>query len=85
VALGVELLSNPKILVFDEPTSGLDSHNSLVIAQLLSKLAKEESKIIVATIHQPSTLMFKQMDKLYLLKRGETIYDGSAQQIIPYM
>jgi len=40
VAIGVELLSNPQILVFDEPTSGLDSHNALRIIQLLRDLAK---------------------------------------------
>jgi ABC-type multidrug transport system ATPase subunit len=40
VAIGVELLSNPHILIFDEPTSGLDSHNALNIVRLLSKLAK---------------------------------------------
>jgi ABC-type multidrug transport system ATPase subunit len=40
VAIGVELISNPHILIFDEPTSGLDSHNALVIMRLLGKLAK---------------------------------------------
>lgn len=40
VAIGVELLSNPRILVFDEPTSGLDSHNALKITRLLGKLAR---------------------------------------------
>jgi ABC-type multidrug transport system ATPase subunit len=40
VAIGVELISNPMILVLDEPTSGLDSFNSLKIVNLLSKLAK---------------------------------------------
>lgn len=40
VAIGVELISNPMILVLDEPTSGLDSFNSLKIINLLFKLAK---------------------------------------------
>lgn len=85
VAIGVELLSNPKILVFDEPTSGLDSYNALNITRLLSKLAKEEKKLIIATIHQPSTLIFQEMDELYLLKAGECIYSGKANKIVPYM
>ena len=41
VAIGVELISNPMILVLDEPTSGLDSFNSLKIINLLSNLAKK--------------------------------------------
>ena len=85
VSIGVELISNPHVLIFDEPTSGLDSHNALIIIKLLSKLAKEESKLIIATIHQPSTLMFQNMDRLYLLKRGECIYDGLARNIVGYM
>lgn len=59
VAIGVELLCNPRILVFDEPTSGLDSHNALNITRLLGRLARLEQKLIMATIHQPSTLIFR--------------------------
>lgn len=40
VVIGVELISNPSILILDEPTSGLDSFNSLKIINLLSKIAK---------------------------------------------
>lgn len=29
--------------------------------------------------------MFKQMDRLYLMRKGETIYDGLAKDIVPYM
>jgi hypothetical protein len=79
------LLSNPKILIFDEPTSGLDSHNALIITRLLNKLAKDEKKLILATTHQPSTLMFQEMDELYLLKGGECIYSGKANRIVHYM
>jgi ABC-type multidrug transport system ATPase subunit len=85
VSIGVELISNPHILIFDEPTSGLDSHNALVLVNILSSLAKKEGKLVITTIHQPSTLMFRAMDRLYLLKEGRRIYDGKAGQIVPYM
>ena len=39
----------------------------------------------MATIHQPSSLMFRCMDKLYLLKNGECLFNDSADKIIPYM
>jgi len=79
------LISDPQILIFDEPTSGLDSHNALILTQLLSQLAKSEGKLIIATIHQPSTLIFQNMDKLYLLKRGQCVYNGPADKIVSYM
>ena len=85
VSIGVELISDPQILVFDEPTSGLDSHNSLIIATILARLAKQEGKMIITTIHQPSTLIFQRMDKLLLLNQGSLIYYGQAKDIVSYM
>lgn len=84
VAIGVELLADPSCLVLDEPTSGLDSNNSLKIMKILKKLA-EDGRVIVATIHQPSTLMFQEMDKLMLLGKGRTLFLGTAREIVPYM
>ncbi len=81
----MELLSDPQILIFDEPTSGLDSHNALIIIKLLKKLAKEQHKIMIATLHQPSSLMFQNLDLLYLIKDGRCVYNGKANQIIDYM
>jgi len=74
VAIGIELISNPVCLILDEPTSGLDSSNSLKIIKFLYKLAKEQNKLIIATIHQPSTLMFQNFDKLMILHKGRQIY-----------
>jgi ABC-type multidrug transport system ATPase subunit len=51
-------LADPSCLILDEPTSGLDSSNSLKIMKILRKLAAD-GKVIIATIHQPSTLMFQ--------------------------
>jgi ATP-binding cassette subfamily G (WHITE) protein 2 len=79
------LLSNPHVLVFDEPTSGLDSHNALNITRLLARLARQERKLVIATIHQPSTLIFREMDRLYLLNAGTRIFDGPAADVVPYM
>lgn len=85
VAIGVELLSDPSILIFDEPTSGLDSHNALSIINLLKRLAREQHKMIITTLHQPSSLMFQNLDLLYLVKGGECVYNGKAEKIVDYM
>ena len=78
LAIAVELISNPECLILDEPTSGLDSYNALAIMRILNNL-KNEGKIIIATIHQPSNLIFQGMDQLLLLKDGEIIYRGGAK------
>ena len=49
-AIGVELITNPKIIFLDEPTSGLDSFTALKIVTLLQDFSKR-GKIVVSTIH----------------------------------
>jgi len=36
-AIGVELITNPKVLFLDEPTSGLDSFTALKLVKLLNE------------------------------------------------
>lgn len=52
--------------------------------RILKKLAMD-GRVIVSTIHQPSTLMFREMDKLMLLGKGRLLYYGESQRIVPYM
>lgn len=49
-AIGVELITDPSLILLDEPTSGLDSFKALQIVKLLKKLA-ERGKTVVSTIH----------------------------------
>ena len=39
-SIGVELVSDPSVLLLDEPTSGLDSFKALGICMLLQRLAR---------------------------------------------
>ena len=40
VCIGMELITNPKVLFLDEPTSGLDAFTALHIVQLLLQQAR---------------------------------------------
>ncbi|KAL2838553.1 ABC-2 type transporter-domain-containing protein [Aspergillus pseudoustus] len=77
LSIGVELAAKPTLLVFlDEPTSGLDSQSSWTICSLLRKLA-DNGQAVLATIHQPSALLFQMFDRLlFLAKGGRTVYFG---------
>jgi len=77
LSIGVELAAKPDLLIFlDEPTSGLDSQSSWTICALLRKLA-DQGQAILATIHQPSALLFQTFDRLlFLAKGGRTVYFG---------
>ncbi|ORY85494.1 putative ABC transporter [Protomyces lactucae-debilis] len=77
VTLGVELAAKPSLLLFlDEPTSGLDSQAAWNIVRFLKKLANAGQAILV-TIHQPSSILFQQFERILLLgPGGQTIYFG---------
>ncbi|KAG5254252.1 ABC transporter family member [Salix suchowensis] len=65
VSICIEILTHPKLLFLDEPTSGLDSENT---------------RTVIASIHQPSGEVFQLFDSLCLLSAGKVVYFGSASQ-----
>lgn len=77
LTIGVELAAKPALLLFlDEPTSGLDSQSSWAIIAFLRKLA-DNGQAVLATIHQPSAILFQEFDRLlFLAKGGKTVYFG---------
>ena len=52
LAIAIEILNEPPILLLDEPTSGLDASSALSVAKVLKKLSVEKNITVVATIHQ---------------------------------
>jgi ATP-binding cassette subfamily G (WHITE) protein 2 (PDR) len=79
LTIGVELAAKPALLLFlDEPTSGLDSQSSWAIVAFLRKLA-DNGQAVLATIHQPSAILFQEFDRLlFLAKGGKTVYFGDV-------
>lgn len=69
VNIGLELLRNPPVLFLDEPTSGLSSRDSEQILDLLKELTFA-GQLVFAVLHQPSSDLFKMLDRLFLLDVG---------------
>lgn len=82
-SIGVELITNPSLIMLDEPTSGLDSFTAFVIIALLKKYAMN-GKTVIFTIHQPDSDIFQLFDRLLLLVEGKLIYQGIAKDSIAY-
>lgn len=78
VSVGHELLINPSVIILDEPTSGLDSTTAMSLVLTLRSLARD-GRAIITTIHQPSSRLFHQLDRLMLMSDGHAIYSGLAK------
>lgn len=83
-AIGVELITDPSIVLLDEPTSGLDSFMAKKICKTLQSLAHNDGKTIIATIHQPSSAAFYYFDRLLLMADGHIVYQGIANRAPRY-
>jgi lipoprotein-releasing system ATP-binding protein len=53
VAIARALANQPSIILADEPTGNLDAHNSGVVFDLLTRLAKENGQAVVIVTHNP--------------------------------
>ncbi|XP_054262940.1 ATP-binding cassette sub-family G member 1-like isoform X1 [Macrosteles quadrilineatus] len=81
LSIGVELITNPPVMFFDEPTSGLDSTASLMVMDHLKSLAQRGITVVVV-IHQPSSRCFQKVDDVFLLSRGQCLYNGPACNMV---
>eukprot|EP00727_Mastigamoeba_balamuthi_P000745 m51a1_g10668 hypothetical protein (738) ;mRNA; r:11091-13539 len=83
-SIGMELITRPSVLLLDEPTSGLDASGARAIARLLSDLARNGPRVVVAVIHQPSAQVLGLFDKMALLSRGRQVYFGPTHSAVDF-
>ncbi|KAK5192289.1 hypothetical protein LTR92_007464 [Exophiala xenobiotica] len=84
VSIGIQILTDPRVLLLDEPTSGLDAFTAFSIIEVLKGLA-DEGRTIIFSIHQPRSDMFKQFGGVLLLaKGGDVVYAGKVVDMLPH-
>ena len=71
-------IRKPEILVLDEATASLDVGTEALIQEALDKLLVKRTAIIIA--HRLSTI--RDVDRIFVLKRGELIEQGSHEQLL---
>ncbi|KAI0282455.1 P-loop containing nucleoside triphosphate hydrolase protein, partial [Russula aff. rugulosa BPL654] len=78
VTIGLELVASPDVLILDEPTSGLDSVSASKVVSVLHALAHDADNptAVIATIHQPSSQIYRVFDRIVLLSGGRCLYEG---------
>jgi ABC-type multidrug transport system ATPase subunit len=83
VSIGVQLLTDPKLLILDEPTTGLDSFTAHNLVEYLVKLAAQ-GRTIICSIHQPRSDIFQLFDSIMLLARGHIVYSGPTSGVVSH-
>jgi ABC-type proline/glycine betaine transport system ATPase subunit len=83
VSIACELITEPSLLLLDEPTTGLDSNNAENVALGLRNLA-DEGRLVVTTIHQPSSEVLELFDQILILHKGKRVFDGPYEELRPF-
>ncbi len=71
-------IRNPHVLVLDEATASLDVKTEALIQEALDHLLRDRTAIIIA--HRLSTI--RNVDRIFVLKRGELIESGNHDQLL---
>src|SRR5712692_6146410 len=81
--IGLDMIGMSDVYLFDEPTSGLSSKDSEHVLEIIRSMA--HNKIIVVTIHQPSSKLFQLFHKAILLdKGGRLVFFGTPTEMLRY-
>lgn len=84
LSIALELMSNPPVFFLDEPTSGLDDVNAKNTIRLMRRLA-EEGRTVVCTMHQPSASMLRLFHRIYVVAKGQCVFQGRPESIVPFL
>lgn len=71
VAVARAIATSPAIVLADEPTAALDSENGHAVMALLSRIAKEQKRSVLAVTHDPRTLGYA--DRVIKIEDGSIV------------
>ncbi|GAT33398.1 ABC-type multidrug transport system, ATPase component [Terrimicrobium sacchariphilum] len=81
--IGLDMIGSADVYLFDEPTSGLSSKDSEHVIEIIRGMS--HNKIVLVTIHQPTSKIFQMFNKAVLLDRGgKLVFFGTPQEMLKY-
>ncbi len=80
LAIASALLNNPEILILDEPTNGLDPQGIHEIRQIIKRIAKNGTTILLAS-HLLDEVE-KVCSHVVVIRQGEKLYSGRVENMV---
>ncbi|SNR16903.1 ABC transporter ATP-binding protein [Tenacibaculum jejuense] len=80
LAIASALLNDPEILILDEPTNGLDPQGIHEIRQIIKKIAKNGTTILLAS-HLLDEVE-KVCSHVVVIRKGEKLYSGRVENMV---
>ena len=82
LAMAMEMVSSPHLLLCDEVTSGLDPKSEDEIVKLMHELAGSDRRIVLSVTH--SLQHVREYDSIIVLYQGRLVYHGAPDFITHY-
>ena len=76
--IGMALAANPRLLLLDEPTAGMSPEETRVMMELIVKLARERTIILV---EHKMKLVMGISDRILVLHHGELLAEGTPTEV----
>jgi ABC-type multidrug transport system ATPase subunit/ABC-type multidrug transport system permease subunit len=81
--IGLDMIGSADVYLFDEPTSGLSSKDSEHVIEIIRSMS--HNKIVLVTLHQPTSKLFQMFNKAMLLdKGGRLVFYGTPHEMLAY-
>lgn len=80
LAIARSIIKRPPILILDEATSSIDVRGERIVQEALDRVSKNRTTITIA--HRLSTI--KKADKIIVLKGGESIEQGTHDELLEF-
>jgi branched-chain amino acid transport system ATP-binding protein len=80
LALGMALMTQPKMLLLDEPMSGLAP---VIVENVLASLLKinQDTKAAIVIVEQNVKATLPAVERAVILKAGKLVWDGSSEEL----
>jgi ABC-type uncharacterized transport system fused permease/ATPase subunit len=77
LAIACGVVAGPSMVFLDEPTSGLDSFAALNVVLFLKSMATQGGGTLIASLHQPRSAIWGQLDQVRLSSGGGWVWVGA--------